>query len=65
MTGYSTLLHPAMSVWFTWSITQAAAGNSVLVTTAFARSKYFYAATLALNLLCTCKHISDFEFDFL
>jgi len=47
------ILDVAMSVWFTWSITQAARGNSVLITAAFARSKYFYAATLALNLLCT------------
>lgn len=47
------MLDIAMSIWFTWSITQASPGNSVMITTAFARSKYFYAATLALNLLCT------------
>ncbi|ESK90476.1 hypothetical protein Moror_13645 [Moniliophthora roreri MCA 2997] len=43
----------AMSVWFTWSIREARPGSSVLVSTVFARSKYFFAATLAMNLLCT------------
>jgi len=47
------LLDAAMSVWFTWSLNQAKPGKSVLISTAFARSKYFYAATLAVNLLCT------------
>jgi hypothetical protein len=55
-TGYSTWLRTAMSVWFTWSLSQGSPGSSVLASTAFARSKYFYAATLALNILCTCKH---------
>jgi len=43
----------AMSAWFTWSVNQASPGSSVLVSTVFARSKYFFAVTLAVNLLCT------------
>ncbi|PFH53310.1 hypothetical protein AMATHDRAFT_171785 [Amanita thiersii Skay4041] len=43
----------AMSIWFTWSITEAEPGNSVLISSALDRSKYFFAATLAVNLLCT------------
>ncbi|KAK7056662.1 hypothetical protein VNI00_002379 [Paramarasmius palmivorus] len=42
-----------MSVWFTWSIREAKPGSSVLVSTVFDRSKYFFLATLAMNLLCT------------
>jgi len=44
----------ATSIWFTWSITEARNGHSVLGATAFARSIYFFAATLAVNLVCTC-----------
>ncbi|KAH9484908.1 hypothetical protein JR316_0001810 [Psilocybe cubensis] len=47
------ILDFAMSVWFTWSVNEAHPGSSVLVSTVFARSKYFFVATLALNLLCT------------
>ncbi|KZP34464.1 hypothetical protein FIBSPDRAFT_809743, partial [Athelia psychrophila] len=43
----------SMSVWFTWSINQATPGSSVLVSTVFQRCKYFYGATLAMNLCCT------------
>ncbi|CAL1707467.1 unnamed protein product [Somion occarium] len=43
----------AMAAWFTWSVNEASPGASVLVSTVFARSKYFYAVTLALNVLCT------------
>lgn len=42
-----------MAAWMNWSINQAEPGQSVLVSTVFARSKYFYAATLSLNVLCT------------
>jgi hypothetical protein len=42
-----------MSVWFTWSINRAAPGNSVLASAAIVRSKYFYVATLVLNVFCT------------
>lgn len=55
--GYWALQCKAMSVWFTWSLHQAKPGKSVLISTAFARSKCFYAAMLAVNLVCTCKHI--------
>jgi len=48
------LLDIVTSIWFTWSITEAKDGHSVLGTTAFARSIYFFAATLAVNLVCTC-----------
>ncbi|KAF8718308.1 hypothetical protein AX14_011912 [Amanita brunnescens Koide BX004] len=44
----------ATSIWFTWSITEAPSGHSVLGDTAFARSAYFFATTLAVNLVCTC-----------
>ena len=44
----------ATSIWFTWSITEAQTGTSVLGATAFDRSKYFFATTLAVNLVCTC-----------
>ncbi|CAL1707483.1 unnamed protein product [Somion occarium] len=43
----------AMSAWFTWSVNEAKPGASVLISNVFARSKYFYICTLALNLLCT------------
>lgn len=42
-----------MSAWFTWSVNEAKPGASVLISNVFARSKYFYICTLALNLLCT------------
>ncbi|KIK55460.1 hypothetical protein GYMLUDRAFT_99564 [Collybiopsis luxurians FD-317 M1] len=42
-----------MSVWLTWSLHQATPGNSVLVSSAFDRTKYFFFATLAVNLFCT------------
>jgi hypothetical protein len=44
----------ATSIWFTWSITEAPTGKNVLDTTAFQRSMYFFATTLAVNLVCTC-----------
>ncbi|KAF9003196.1 hypothetical protein BDZ89DRAFT_967573 [Hymenopellis radicata] len=43
----------AMSVWFTWSINKAHPGSSVLLSTVWDRSKYFYIATLVLNWYCT------------
>ncbi|KZP07797.1 hypothetical protein FIBSPDRAFT_277584 [Athelia psychrophila] len=43
----------SMSIWFTWSINQATPGANVLASTVFQRAKYFYAATLAMNLCCT------------
>ncbi|KAF8636207.1 hypothetical protein AX17_003693 [Amanita inopinata Kibby_2008] len=43
----------ATSIWFTWSIKEAEEGNSVLISSALQRSKYFFAATLAVNLVCT------------
>ncbi|KAI0081285.1 hypothetical protein K474DRAFT_1672033 [Panus rudis PR-1116 ss-1] len=43
----------AFSGWFTWSINEAKQGDSVLISNAFARSKYFYAVTLSLNITCT------------
>src|ERR1700733_1272604 len=54
-----------MSVWFTWSITRASPESSALVSASVARAKYFYIVTLAVNLLCTCKHRSDVELYFL
>jgi hypothetical protein len=54
-------LRTAMSVWFTWSINQVSPGSNVPVSVSVARSKYFYIVTLALNLLCTCKYISNVE----
>ncbi|KAF8621299.1 hypothetical protein AX15_007897 [Amanita polypyramis BW_CC] len=47
-------LDVAMSIWFTWSVTEAKRGYSVLSAMTFSRSKYFFAATLAVNLVCTC-----------
>jgi hypothetical protein len=49
----NTLAALGMSVWCTWSVHQAIAGKSVLTSTVFARLKYFFIATLVLNLLCT------------
>lgn len=42
-----------MGIWFNWSITVAVPGRSVLVSNVFARSKYFYIATLSFNVICT------------
>ncbi|EMD35416.1 hypothetical protein CERSUDRAFT_116183 [Gelatoporia subvermispora B] len=43
----------AMSAWATWSLTQVKLGDNVLLADVTLRAKYFYALTLALNLICT------------
>ncbi|OCH86138.1 hypothetical protein OBBRIDRAFT_783706 [Obba rivulosa] len=43
----------AMSAWATWSLTQVKFGDNVLLADVTLRAKYFYAITLALNLMCT------------
>jgi len=47
------VLVAAISVWFTLSHNQGLAGREVLTSTTVDHSKYFYAATLTLNIICT------------
>lgn len=62
---YPIWLCTAISVWFTLSHNQGLAGREVLTSTTVDHSKYFYAATLTLNIICTCKYVSNGEFYFL
>ncbi|KAG7091735.1 hypothetical protein E1B28_008136 [Marasmius oreades] len=43
----------AMSAWHTWSVGEAEPGSSILDSATYQRSLYFFAATLAFNLVCT------------
>ncbi|THU90569.1 hypothetical protein K435DRAFT_801927 [Dendrothele bispora CBS 962.96] len=43
----------ATAIWTTWSISLADSETKVMGSSVINRSKYFYAATLALNLFCT------------
>jgi len=47
------LVDIAMSAWATWSLTQVKMNDNVLLADVTARAKYFYAVTLALNLVYT------------
>ncbi|KAF8629341.1 hypothetical protein AX15_003502, partial [Amanita polypyramis BW_CC] len=47
-------LDVAASIWFTWSLKQGMNGSNVLYSSPIERSVYFCAATLAVNLVCTC-----------
>lgn len=57
-TSLSQYFGIATSVWFTWSLNEASPGRSVLLSTVWLRSKYFYICTLALNVLCTSRFFS-------
>ncbi|KAF9259848.1 hypothetical protein L218DRAFT_1003366 [Marasmius fiardii PR-910] len=43
----------AMSAWHTLSVGEAKPGSSILNSATYQRSLYFFAATLAFNLVCT------------
>ncbi|KAF8635184.1 hypothetical protein AX15_000516 [Amanita polypyramis BW_CC] len=47
-------LDVATSIWFTWSLKQGTYGSNLLYSSSIERSVYFCAATLAVNLVCTC-----------
>ncbi|KAF9253997.1 hypothetical protein L218DRAFT_1059021 [Marasmius fiardii PR-910] len=43
----------AMSAWHTWSVAESEPDSSLLDSATYQRSLYFFAATLAFNLVCT------------
>lgn len=45
----------ALGVYAVFLLSQVVPGNDALMSTVTERVKYFYAVTLALNLLCTSK----------
>ncbi|KAF8627675.1 hypothetical protein AX15_004303 [Amanita polypyramis BW_CC] len=48
------LLDIAALIWFIWTLKETKADFRITDSAAFARSIYFFAATLAVNLICTC-----------
>ncbi|KAF8627678.1 hypothetical protein AX15_004306 [Amanita polypyramis BW_CC] len=48
------ILDVGASIWFVRSLQQTKNISVVVETAAFARSRFFFASTLAVNLLCTC-----------
>lgn len=50
-----TTLTSALGVYAVFLLSQVVPGNDALLSTVTERVKYFYAVTLALNLLCTSK----------